>query len=164
VAGGDILLWSSEGDLDAGKGKRTAVNVPPPIITLDKNGNVVVTLQGAATGSGIGALGESAGNVDLLAPKGTIDAGDAGIRAKNVNLAAQTVLNAANITATGSASGTQVATAGALNGTLTGAAGAGDPSKAVSDAVKQATQAPAESFKKPVSPSFINVEVVSIGD
>ncbi len=163
VGGGDILLWSSEGNLDAGKGKRTAVNVPPPVIKLDKSGNVVVTLPNAATGSGIGALGDNAGDVDLLAPKGTIDAGDAGIRARNVNLAAQTVLNAANITATGSSSGTQVASAGALSGTLTGAAGAGDPSKAVSDAVKQSTQAPAEPFKKAPSPSFINVEVVSIG-
>ncbi|HEY3300741.1 MAG TPA: filamentous hemagglutinin family protein [Methylophilaceae bacterium] len=159
----DILLWSSEGDLNAGKGKRTASVVPPPIITVDSSGNVKVTLQGAATGSGIGALGDNAGDVGLFAPKGTIDAGDAGIRAKNVFLAGLTVLNASNISASGTATGTQVAVAGALNGTLTSSAGAGDPSKAINDASK-AIQAPAEPFKKPPSPSFINVEVVSIGD
>lgn len=161
VAGGDILLWSSEGNIDAGKGKRTALVAPPPLVSVDSNGNIVVTLLGAATGSGIGALGD--GNVDLIAPKGSVDAGDAGVRAKNINIAAQTVLNAGNITATGSATGTQVAVAGALNSTLTGAANAGDPGKAISEAVKNSMQ-PAEPFTKPPSPSFINVEVVSIGE
>lgn len=165
VAGGDIMLWSSEGNIDAGKGKRTAVVVPPPLVYVDTSGNLVVSLQGAATGSGIGALGDenTAGNVDLIAPKGSVDAGDAGIRAKNINIAANLVLNAGNINASGSATGTQVAVAGALNGSITGASNAGDPNKAVNDAVKQAVKEPAEPFKKPVSPSFINVEVVSIG-
>ncbi len=31
VGGGNVLLWSSEGDIDAGKGKKTATAVPPPI-------------------------------------------------------------------------------------------------------------------------------------
>ncbi|MDN5862229.1 MAG: filamentous hemagglutinin family protein, partial [Salinisphaera sp.] len=33
VGGGDILLWSSEGDIDAGKGKKTVTSVPPPVNT-----------------------------------------------------------------------------------------------------------------------------------
>ena len=56
VGGGDVLLWSSEGDIDAGKGKKSATAVPPPLIKVDAQGNVTQELQGAASGSGIGAL------------------------------------------------------------------------------------------------------------
>ena len=70
VLGGDIVLWSSEGDIDAGKGKKTAAAVPPPVIKFDPvTGAVTQELQGAATGSGIGALitgNVPAGDVDLI--------------------------------------------------------------------------------------------------
>jgi hypothetical protein len=166
VGGGDILLWSSEGDLDAGKGKRTAVSVPPPVISVDAQGNVKVVLQGAATGSGIGALGADAGNVDLIAPNGTVNAGDAGVRAKNVNIAAQIVLNAANISASGSATGTQVADTGALASVVAGSSGVGsDATKNIaSDAAKSVADAAANAFAKPVMPSLISVDVLSIGN
>ena len=50
-----------------------------------------------------------AGDVDLYAPLGTIDAGEAGIRVSgNVNIAAQNVLNAANIKAKGDSVGIPV--------------------------------------------------------
>ena len=166
VGGGDILLWSSEGDLDAGKGKRTASTVPPPIIKVDPvTGNVTVELQGAATGSGIGALGANAGDVDLIAPRGTVNAGDAGVRARNVNIAAQTILNAGNISATGASTGTPVADTGALGGAIAGASGVGsDVAKNVaSDVAKNAALAASNPFIKPVLPSIINVEVISIG-
>ena len=81
---------------------------------MDAQGNVTQELQGVATGSGIGALsgqpGISAGDVDLIAPKGTVNAGDAGIRAGNLNIAAQVVLNAENIQVSGASSGVPVAT------------------------------------------------------
>ena len=95
VGGGNVLLWSSEGDIDAGKGKKTATAVPPPIVKVDAQGNVTQELQGAASGSGIGALSSgrvAAGDIDLIAPRGTVNAGDAGIRAGNLNIAAQVVL------------------------------------------------------------------------
>ncbi len=53
--------------------------------------------------------GGAAGNVDLIAPLGTIDAGEAGIRVSgNVNLAALQIVNAANIQVQGSATGIPV--------------------------------------------------------
>ena len=100
MGGGDVLLWSSEGDIDAGKGKKSATAVPPPLIKVDAQGNVTQELQGAASGSGIGALssgGKPAGDIDLIAPTGTVNAGNAGIRANNLNIAAQVVLGADNI-------------------------------------------------------------------
>ena len=65
------------------------------------------------TGAGIATLATlaevPAGDVDLYAPLGTIDAGEAGIRVSgNVNIAAQNVLNAANIKAKGDSVGIPV--------------------------------------------------------
>jgi filamentous hemagglutinin len=176
VGGGDILLWSSEGDIDAGKGKKTASAVPPPVIKVDAQGNVTQELQGVATGSGIGALsgqpGISAGDVDLIAPKGTVNAGDAGIRAGNLNIAAQVVLNAENIQVSGASSGVPVADTGGLSAGLAGNNSLGD-TQAVAEttrsvggqsadagkAVEEAKQALA-AFR----PSFITVEVLGYGE
>jgi hypothetical protein len=71
---------------------------------------VQTDLAGLATGGGVGVLaavaGVPAGNVDLIAPSGFIDAGDAGIRSTgNLNLAAEKILNADNILVGGVAVG-----------------------------------------------------------
>jgi len=170
VAGGDVMLWSSEGDIDAGKGKKTATSVPAPIIKTDSQGNVTQELQGATSGSGIGALSSGdvlAGDVDLIAPKGTVNAGDAGIRAGNLNIAAQVVLGADNISVSGKSTGTPVVDASFVTASASGAtAGGDDVSKAVAalsqsaaDAAKNA-QALSDAFK----PSFVRVEVVGFGE
>lgn len=113
VGGGDITLWSSFGNIDAGKGAKSVQVVPPPTFTFDSSGKLTVVASGATSGSGIGALltgpGQLPGNVDLIAPIGVVDAGDAGIRASgNLNIAAATVLNAANIQVGGSSTGVPV--------------------------------------------------------
>ena len=65
-----------------------------------------------------------AGDVDLIAPLGTIDAGEAGIRVSgNVNLAALQVVNAANIQVKGDAVGIP-AVAAVNTGALTAASSA----------------------------------------
>jgi filamentous hemagglutinin len=170
VGGGDVLLWSSEGDIDAGKGKKTASAVPPPINSIDKDGNVTQVLQGAVSGSGIGALfskGVTAGDVDLIAPKGTVNAGDAGIRAGNLNIAAQFVLGANNITASGTTSGLAVADTSAITATASGATSAGnDVSKTLADLNQSTTDTvkKAQALKDAFKPSYVNVEVLEIGN
>ncbi|MBT9507741.1 filamentous haemagglutinin family protein [Rhodoferax sp.] len=170
VGGGNILLWSSEGDIDAGKGKKTASSVPAPIIRVDSQGNVTQELQGAASGSGIGALssgGVKAGDVDLIAPKGTVNAGDAGIRAGNLNIAAAVVQGADNISVSGKSSGTPVADTSAVSATASGATTGGDDlskttaalSQSAADSAKNA-QALKDSFK----PSFVRVDVLGFGE
>ncbi|OHE57223.1 MAG: hypothetical protein A2X71_08155 [Thiobacillus sp. GWE1_62_9] len=170
VGGGDILLWSSEGDIDAGKGKKTAATVPPPIIKVDKDGNVTLELQGAATGSGIGALtpvAGTAGDVDLIAPRGTVNAGDAGIRAGNLNIAAQVVLGADNISVSGSSAGTPVADTSAVTAAASGASNAGGDVSSTTAALSQnladAARA-AEELKNAFKPTFITAEVIGHGD
>ena len=71
-------------------------------------------LAGLATGGGIGVLatvaGTAPGDVDLIAPKGAVDAGDAGIRSSgNLTIAAAQVLNASNIAVAGTSAGTPAA-------------------------------------------------------
>jgi hypothetical protein len=170
VGGGNILAWSSEGDIDAGKGKKTASSVPAPIIRVDSQGNVTQELQGAASGSGIGALssgGVAAGDVDLIAPKGTVNAGDAGIRAGNLNIAAQVVLGADNITVSGTSAGTPVADASAVTASASGATTAGGDVSSTLAAMNQSAtdsarsaQALSDSFK----PSFVRVDVLGFGE
>ena len=116
AGGGGITMFSAQGDIDAGRGSRTATSAPPPLVRVDKDGNVVVELPGVVEGSGIGVLvtksGTTPGDVDLFAPKGFIDAGEAGIRsAGNLTLFATEVRNSANISFSGSATGVPTTTA-----------------------------------------------------
>jgi filamentous hemagglutinin len=109
--GGNVIIWSSTGNIDAGAASRTVQSAPPTRVEVDtQSANVQTDLAGLATGGGIGVLetvvGAPPGNVDLIAPVGTVNAGDAGIRASgNVNVAAAQVLNAGNIQAGGSKTG-----------------------------------------------------------
>ena len=170
VGGGNVLLWSSEGDIDAGKGKKTASAVPPPIIKVDPaSGKVTQELQGAASGSGIGALssgGRVAGDIDLIAPKGTVNAGDAGIRANNLNIAAQVVLGADNIAVAGTTTGAPVADASAVSATTSGATAQGDDVAKATAALSQnlSDAARTSDEMKKLKPTFINAEVIGHGE
>jgi len=171
VGGSDVLVWSSEGDIDAGKGKKTATTVPPPVIKVDAQGNVTQELQGAASGSGIGALssggGVVAGDIDLIAPKGTVNAGDAGIRAGNLNIAASVVLGADNISVVGTVTGAPVADASAGTAVTSGATSQGDGVSNATAALAQSLADAArksEELKKALKPTFISAEVIGHGE
>jgi filamentous hemagglutinin family protein len=108
--GGSILGWSATGDINAGRGSKTTVLYTPPKRVYDSYGNVTLSPQVPSSGAGIATLnpipGIPPGDIDLIAPLGTIDAGEAGIRVSgNVNLAALQVLNAANIQVQGTSTG-----------------------------------------------------------
>jgi len=69
---------------------------------------VELVFNAAVAGSGIRTIQtdatEPAGNVDLIAPEGSVNAGDAGIGAAgNINIAAVTVTGVSNINFGGSA-------------------------------------------------------------
>ena len=101
LSGGDITMWSSNGDLNAGQGPKTASNFPPIVLRFTPNGLGEVDSAGSVSGAGIAALRPSvdvaASRVTLIAPVGTVDAGDAGVRASgDVFVAAARVANADN--------------------------------------------------------------------
>jgi filamentous hemagglutinin family protein len=76
--GGNVLMWSSEGNIDAGKGARTVQNTPPPVYYVDSSGRLQVDTTSAIAGSGIA----SSNTLDIYAPHGIVDSGDAGLRAQ----------------------------------------------------------------------------------
>lgn len=125
--GGNIMVWATDGDIDAGRGAKTAISAPPPVITFDADGAPIVSFPPALTGSGIQTLatteGTEPGDVDLFAPRGVVNAGDAGIIAGNLTIAATAVLGADNIQVSGVAVGVPVDTGG-LGASLAGVSAA----------------------------------------
>jgi hypothetical protein len=155
--GGNIIAWSAEGDINAGRGSKTTVIYTPPKRVYDNYGGVILSSQVPSSGAGIATLKPiaevSAGNVDLIAPFGTIDAGEAGIRvAGNVNLAALQILNAANIQVQGTSSGIPTVQAPSISAAL---------STSNATAASQQTATPTQTAN--AQPSVIIVEVLGYG-
>jgi hypothetical protein len=143
--GGDILVWATRGDIDAGRGAKTAISAPPPTVSIGPDGEIRVLFPPALTGSGIQtlatSLGKKPGNVDLFAPRGVVNAGDAGIVAGNLTIAATAVLGADNISVSGVSVGVPVDTGG-FAAALTGvSAVASSASNAAADTVGPAREA-----------------------
>ena len=141
--GGDLFMWSAQGDINAGRGSKSTAVYQPPRRVYDLYGNVTLSPPTQNTGAGIATLNPipeiPAGDVDLIAPLGTIDAGEAGIRVSgNVNLAALQVVNAANIQVKGDAVGIP-AVAAVNTGALTAASSAS--SSVVAEAARLAERA-----------------------
>ncbi len=169
LGGGNILIWSNEGSIDAGRGSKSSISAPPPQVVFDALGNVTLDLAGAVAGSGIRTIqidpSVPPGNVDLIAPQGTVNAGDAGIGAAgNLNIAAQQVIGLDNIQFGGTATGVpaQVSNVGVA---LSGAAATSG------SATNSATEsASAEKAAKQTTPlaqmalSWLEVFVTGLGE
>jgi filamentous hemagglutinin len=168
LRGGDIAIWSDKGDIAAGFSAKTVASAPPTRVLIDpQSGDVVTDLAGLSTGGGIGVLatveGIPPGNVDLIAPTGVIDAGDAGIRSTgNLNLAATRVLNANNISAGGSTSGAPPAPPPPAAPNVSGATAASSASAANNASAQASSKPPAEQAKDE-APSIISVDVLGYG-
>lgn len=111
--GGNILIWSSYGDIAAGKGAKTSISPPFYDYSLNSWLNMLREPVGLPTGAGIGTLasqpGSAEADVDLVAPNGIVDAGDAGIRVSgNFNVFALEILGTDNIDVAGITSGLPV--------------------------------------------------------
>lgn len=161
--GGDITMWSVEGDINAGRGAKTTIVFAPVRRIYDQIGNVALSPTAPTSGAGIGTLNPipeiPAGDIDLIAPLGTIDAGEAGIRVSgDINLAALQVLNAANIDVQGEATG--IPAAAVVNtGALTAA------SAATTAVVNEAAQLAERARPKPLQemPTILNVRFLGFG-
>lgn len=156
-AGGDEVIWSTLGDIDAGRGAKTARVPSAPEVTTDEDGITEVKERADISGSGIGTIigftGVEEGDVYLIAPRGTVNAGDAGIRISGEGvIAALQVLNADNIKSERGIKGMpKVEAPPDIQMPET-------KDKAASDAVKDATE-----NKGSERPSVIIVEVLGYG-
>ncbi|MDP1682096.1 MAG: filamentous hemagglutinin family protein, partial [Burkholderiales bacterium] len=178
--GSDIVVWVTDGDIDAGRGSTTALSVPERIVSTDVDGNTTQEFKGVAAGSGIraqtydpdGPSGPGAapdvGTVVLRAHRGTLNAADAGIEAGNLDVSALVVLGTDAIQVSGSVSGVNLNTSSLApppspsvdqksseESTKSLAKNIGDTQKALEDTKKALAN-----FK----PSFITVEVVGFGE
>jgi filamentous hemagglutinin family protein len=162
--GGGILGWSAEGDINAGRGSKTTVVYTPPKRVYDDWGNVVLSSNVPSTGAGIATLNPipevPAGDVDLIAPLGTIDAGEAGIRVSgNVNLAALQVVNAANVQVQGKSAGLPVVASVNVGALTNASAAASQATAAAQDAMQRERAAQRQAL-----PSVFTVRVLGFGD
>lgn len=179
--GGDIVIWSDRGNINAGRGSKTAINTEPPKPVLVE-GVYVIQFNPPAVGSGIRTLtydpdgiegpqeAPVAGDVSLFAPEGEIDAGEAGISGTNVVLGATTIINAQNIQFSQGSVGVPVASqaAGGL-GALAGTGALAETSRmaqessalgSAQDRLDADKEKLAESFK----PKWLDVKVIDFGD
>ena len=164
LGGGGILLWSSHGNIDAGRGAKSAAATPPPRLVL-RGDQFVLDTSRSISGSGIGVLLSRPdippGDVDLIAPNGEVNAGDAGIRsAGNLTIAAPRVVGADNIQVGGVSTGVPV-TSTAVSGSLAGAAAAGSTAtKAAADAAANSAAAAAVASSGVAGLGTVVVEVI----
>lgn len=165
----DIMVWSSNGDVDAGRGAKTAISAPTFAVTYDKDGHAFVTYDAALSGSGIQARTATAdqkrGNVVLAAPRGVVNAGDAGIVAGNLTIAATAVLGADNISVTGVAVGVPVDTGGlgaSLAGVASAASGASNSAATAVDDTGSRDQSSAPISEAALS--WLDVFVIGLGE
>ncbi|MBV8032567.1 MAG: filamentous hemagglutinin family protein, partial [Betaproteobacteria bacterium] len=168
--GGDILAYTSYGSIDAGRGAKTSVISGQWTVQTNPVTNQLIFIPPSnVSGSGLRTvsfdpdgpgplLPPTPGSIFLFAPRGTVNAGEAGISsAGNVYIVALQVLNATNITAQGSTTGVPAAQSGSIAAGLAGA------SSAAASATQSATQglgAAAPTFR----PSFITVRVLGFGE
>jgi hypothetical protein len=130
------------------------------------DGKVTYDYSGAVSGSGIAALtatGGKPGDVDLFAPYGEINAGEAGIRSEgNINIGARVVIGADNIKAGGTTSG--VPAPSTANVSFSAPVSADSSSSAKQS--DKATDAASKSANRTANalPSLITVEVLALGD
>ena len=170
--GGDITVWSSRGDIDAGRGAKSALAVPPPRIVFDEQGNLRVEFPPVVSGSGIrtatGTPGRPAGDVYLAAPRGVVDASEAGIGGNNIILAATAIIGASNIDVGGQSLGLPAAPAVAPPLP----AGAGNALAGATQAVESTAATPEdreaqtrrERAMRSLAFNALRVEVIGFGD
>ncbi len=181
--GGDILLFSSQGSIDAGRGAKTSLTTPPPqrTVILDADGNqigVQVTIPASAAGSGIQTLSSDpdglgplptpkAGDVLLSAPAGSIDAGEAGVKSGGgLILGPGRLVNTPGFESKGPSSGIPAPVTGSFAASLASSGGTTDSgAKAAQDAAKNAADAARAATTKEVQkPKILTVEVLGFGE
>ena len=173
--GGDILIWSDQGNINAGRGSTTAVSRGDRKPVTTPEGTIWI-YPPTAVGSGIRTVtyaidelhpAPEAGSAYIFAPSGTIDAGEAGIAANNLYIGALKVLNTQNIQVTGVSVGAPITNTG--TGSLTALSGTGTLSSTtnlseemagISSSATKAGTATEEAYV----PQWVKVMVIGFGD
>ncbi|WP_169336757.1 filamentous hemagglutinin N-terminal domain-containing protein [Woodsholea maritima] len=164
--GGNLLIWSSYGDIAAGNGAKTAIAPNEYEYGLDSLLNLNRSPAGLPSGAGIGTLASTPGtppaDVDLIASYGIVDAGDSGIRVSgNFNVYALEILGADNIDVVGRVTG--LPEAPAVPPTSLDVGDLGSKSLGAGEALDDALRTVRDTSTI-VTPSLIEVQVTGYGD
>jgi len=163
LQGGNIELFTANGSINAGEGPKTYVSDPPISVICDQSGYCFINPSGLVSGAGIGALITLPGqdpnksNVILGAPRGTIDAGAAGIRVSgSLYLGALILANTYNV---------QIGSGGSFGFTGQGSTSSATVSAPTTAATSQQNLAPGstQTTGSTGQPSIIIVEVLGYG-
>jgi len=165
---GDITIWSSEGNIDAGRGAKSAIATPRPKVSIDANGNLTVEFPATVSGSGIraqsGFNNDHIGNVTLAAPRGVVDAGEAGIGGHDITIAAAAVIGASNIQAVGNTFGVpQTASTIAIPTGVSNAAAAATKAASSSALENDEDNAKTERVKNAVKMALLDAQIIGFG-
>lgn len=164
--GGDILIWSSFGDIDAGRGARSALSADVTVPPLDANGVQPPPVVTVTSGSGIRTAsrpGVRQGDVFLFAPQGVIDAGEAGIAGNNVTLVATAVLGANNIQVGGVGTGVPTAPTSVVAG-LTGTSNSTANTTQSADQLAGLDEASQAASKNTAALGLLSVDFLGFGE
>jgi filamentous hemagglutinin len=167
--GGDILVWSQQGNIDAGRGSKTSLSAAAPNVTYDTNGFATVNYYPPTTGSGIQALadtpGENPGTVYLFAPHGVVNAGEAGIVAGNLIVGAVEVLGTNNIQVSGVTLGVPTAVTGLGTQALAGSTAAAGATSSAQSSIGQNNQPQQQEAPKAAAElRWLDVFVLGFGE
>lgn len=167
LGGGDIMIGSTEGNIDAGRGAKTALAAPAPIIKFDSKGNMIVELPPAVSGSGIRAnvaADGTQGDALLFALAGIIDASEAGLGGKDVTVGATAIVGSDNINVGGVSVGVPVASTGSL---AAGLGGISNVAASVTQSINSATDVAKttnEQMASSATMGILSVDVLGFGE
>ena len=172
LGGGDIVAGSTEGNIDAGKGATGTGALAPAQVSYDLNGNPVIYFPPSVDSSGIRSatpINSSVlpGQIVLFAPRGIIDAGEAGIAGGNLYLDAGKLSNVANITSsTGFSVGTPPASASSVSAGISGTSSvAASVTKSIESAVAEKdSDASKQAAKNNTALGLLSVDLLGFGD
>ena len=152
-------------NIDAGKGSKTELVAPPQSFLIDDaTADIGLDPAAVATGNGIATLpavkGAPPSDIDLIAPDGTVNASDAGIRVSgNFSVAALHVVTNGNVTVAGTSVGVPTVVAPNIGG-LTAPQTQLEPPRT---RVNRSPIKPQPRHSNKELPSLITVEVLGYG-
>lgn len=164
--GGDILIWSSFGDIDAGRGARSALSADVTIPPLDANGVQPPPIVNVTSGSGIRTAsrpGVRQGDVFLFAPQGVIDAGEAGIAGNNITVFGTAILGAGGFQASGQSTGVPTAPTSVVAG-LTGTSNSTANTTQSADQLAGLDEASQAASKSTAALGLLSVDFLGFGE
>ncbi len=167
LSGGSIVIGSTDGNIDAGRGAKTALAAPPPIVRFDERGNFIVELPPAVAGSGIRANiapDGTQGDVLLFALQGIIDASEAGVGGKDVTIGATAIVGSDNIDIGGVSVGVPVASTGSIAAGLGNVANVAAAVTQALDSTADTTKSTSDKMASTAALGILSVDVIGFGD